>query len=102
MNQSEAVDGVFELKKVKRSHKLVEKAKLSTPKLGFGCAVDNYGEKIYCVGGTIGNQVATDKSEYYNVQEDRWVEMPELREAKFSLSLCIFSDQYLFAFGGYD
>lgn len=83
---------MYELKKVKRSYKLAEKAKLSIAKLGFGCAVDNYGEKIFCVGGTIGNQVATDKSEYYSVLEDRWIEMPELREAKFSLSLCIFSD----------
>lgn len=30
---------------------LEEKAQMDIAKMGFGCAVDNYGENIYCIGG---------------------------------------------------
>jgi hypothetical protein len=47
-------------------------------RLGFGCVVDNYGEKIYVVGGTIGKLNATDGCEYYNVEANTWNELPKL------------------------
>jgi len=33
---------------------LVDRAPMNLARIAFGCTVDNYGEKIYAVGGTIG------------------------------------------------
>jgi hypothetical protein len=34
---------------------LEEKAPMSLEKLGFGCCVDNYAERIFVIGGSIGS-----------------------------------------------
>ncbi len=51
---------------------LKEKAPMTLARLGFGCAVDNYGEKIFAIGGSIGKQKSTDICEYYNVEANTW------------------------------
>ncbi len=53
-------------------------------KLGFGCCVDNYGEKIYVAGGSVGMQKATDSCQVYNIASDQWSALPTLSEPKFS------------------
>ena len=73
-----------------------------TARVGFGCTVDNYGERIFVIGGSIGKHKATDKCEFYNIDTDEWKELPNLPEARFSSSLCIFNDEWLFNFGGFD
>ena len=57
---------------------------MNLEKLGFGCAVDNYGERIFVVGGSIGNEKPTDHCEYYNVSEDKWSGLPKLNNPRFS------------------
>ena len=34
---------------------LEEREAMSTGRLSFGCMVDNYGEKIYAIGGSTGS-----------------------------------------------
>ena len=74
---------------------------MKTARVSFGCSVDNYGEKIYAIGGTLAKQDPTNVCEYYNVIDDTWTDLPPLPEKRFSSSLCIFNDEYLFSFGGY-
>jgi hypothetical protein len=44
-----------------------EKSPMTVEKMGFGCCVDNYGEKIYAVGGSLDNRKATNTCEVYNI-----------------------------------
>ena len=69
-------------------------------RVAFGCVVDNYGERIFAIGGTLPKQQATDVCEEYLVEQDKWVKLPSLSEPKFSQSLCVFTDQWLYQFGG--
>ncbi len=75
---------------------------MSVARLGFGCAVDQYGERIYAVGGSIENLNPTKICEYYSVSENTWNAMPSIPEAKLSQSLCVFSDTWLYQFGGFN
>ena len=63
---------------------LVEKAPMSLGRVAFGCAVDNYGDRIYAIGGTLPKQQATDVCEEYIVERNEWVQLPKLTEPKFS------------------
>ena len=38
----------------------------------FACAVDNYGEIIYAIGGMENGQKALTACEAYIVEEDKW------------------------------
>lgn len=74
---------------------------MKTARVGFGCLVDNYGDYFYVVGGSTGKHKATNKCEMYSIEENKWSDIPMLNEAKFSHSLCMFNDEFLFAFGGF-
>ena len=78
------------------------KASMEQARTGFGCVVDADGERIYVAGGTIGKHRPTNKAEYYDVTNDQWTVLPSLNEAKFSQSLCLFNEEHLFSFGGFD
>jgi|JI9StandDraft_1071089.scaffolds.fasta_scaffold66161_2 hypothetical protein len=69
---------------------------------GFAAVVDNEGEKIYVAGGTIGKHKPTPKVEHFDVPSNKWIPLAALNEAKFSSSLCLFNDELLFSFGGFD
>ena len=43
---------------------------MNTARIGFGCAVDNYGEYIYVVGGTVGKKQLTDECEAYSLTQN--------------------------------
>jgi len=75
---------------------------MAQARVGFGALVDNYGEKVYVVGGTVGKVKPTNKCEVYDVTADKWTELPPLSEPRFSCSLCLFTDEHLFAFAGFD
>ena len=87
-NQTEVINNTYELlltrsgratrRRPEIEPELKEKAPMSLARLGFGCAVDNYGEKIFAIGGSLGKQKPTDLAEYYNVEEDRWNVLPKL------------------------
>lgn len=43
---------------------------MKTARVGFGCTVDNYGDRIFVIGGSIGKHKPTDKCEHYNVENN--------------------------------
>jgi hypothetical protein len=62
-----------------------ERSPMKTARLGFGCLVDNYGEKIYAIGGSLGkNKATTELCEVYNIEENKWSDLAALPEARFS------------------
>lgn len=69
---------------------------------GFAAVVDAEGEKIFVAGGTIGRHKPTPKTEYYDISRDKWIPLAALNEAKFSQSMCLFNEELLFSFGGFD
>jgi len=38
--------------------------------------------------------------EKYLINEDKWVALPDLNEFKFSTSICLLDNRFLYAFGG--
>lgn len=73
-----------------------------TPRISFGCVVDNYGSNIYVLGGSEGPQLPIDACEYYSVELNKWVALPHMNQKRLSASACIFNDSSVFVFGGYD
>jgi hypothetical protein len=57
---------------------------MKTSRVGFGCLVDNYGENIYAIGGSLGKHKATELCEFYNIEENKWNDIAPLPEARFS------------------
>ena len=78
-----------------------ERAPMATARLGFGAVVDNYGENIYIAGGICPKMKALTDCDVYSVTEDNWSSLKPLNEARFSQSLAIFNDVWLFQFGGF-
>lgn len=86
----ELVDGKFE----SRTNMWINRA-------AFGCAVYPNFSQIFIAGGKINANEATKQCERYIVANNQWKRLPELREAKFSVSLCFFNNgSTLYCFGG--
>jgi hypothetical protein len=67
----------------------------------FGCAVYPNFSQIFIAGGRTNQFEATKQCERYIVANNQWKRLPELREAKFSVSLCFFNNgSTLYCFGG--
>jgi hypothetical protein len=67
----------------------------------FGCAIYPNFSQIFIAGGRINQSEATRQCERYIVANNQWKRLPELREAKFSVSLCFFNNgSTLYCFGG--
>jgi hypothetical protein len=72
-----------------------------TSRASFGCAVYPNFSQIFIAGGSISEHEATRSCERYIVAQDQWKRLPELREAKFNVSLCFFNNGgTLYCFGG--
>lgn len=56
----------------RKEAELLEKAPMSIGRVAFGCAVDNYGERIFAIGGTLPKQQATDVCEEYQIEQNTW------------------------------
>jgi len=77
-----------------------EVAGMIDPRASFGCLYNPRGnDEILVAGGYINGKLST-KCERYNVSENRWIQMPDLNEAKASSSLCLLNQRYLYCFGG--
>ena len=70
-------------------------------RMSFACCADNAGRRIFAIGGVTTGRKATDICEMYNV-DGAWVTLADLPEPRFSSSLCMFNDEWLYNFGGYD
>lgn len=81
--------------------KKIPKASMWNARSGFGLAVYPNHSQIFIAGGKIDENQATRHCERYIVASDTWKRLPELREAKFSTSLCFFNNGgTLYCFGG--
>ena len=80
--QTDVLPNNLELVKAEdgNTFKTVKRAPMKQPRVGFGCLVDNYGENLYVVGGSIGAFKSTNKCEYYNVETDTWHDLPNLND----------------------
>jgi hypothetical protein len=96
------LDSTFELVINNGNSALAERSPMNAGRLGFGCCVDNYGDRIFAVGGSTGKHLPTNLCEVYDIRADKWSKLPNLSEPRFSESLCIFNDEWLFAIGGFD
>jgi N-acetylneuraminic acid mutarotase len=77
------------------------RAPMWTARAAFGCAVYPNFSQIFIAGGKINQNEATKHCERYIVAQNTWKRLPELREAKFSTSLCFFNNgSTLYCFGG--
>jgi N-acetylneuraminic acid mutarotase len=74
---------------------------MKTARAAYGCVVDNYGAKIYVVGGTSHKMQPLASCEVYSIAEDRWTDLKSLKEPRFSQSLVVFNDIWLYQFGGF-
>jgi N-acetylneuraminic acid mutarotase len=81
--------------------KLVDRAPMWVARSGFGLAVYPNYSQIFIAGGKINENESTKHCERYIVANDTWKRLPELREPKFSTSLCFFNNGgTLYCFGG--
>ena len=97
------INGTNTLKETKElvDGQLVEKAGMWISRAAFGVAVYPNHTQIFIAGGRINNQEATRHCERYIVAQNVWKRLPELREPKFSTSLCFFNNGgTLYCFGG--
>ena len=57
--------------------------------------------QIFVAGGNISQTEATKNCERYIIDQNIWKRLPDLKEAKFSVSLCFFNNgSTLYCFGG--
>jgi N-acetylneuraminic acid mutarotase len=84
------------------SRQALARSPMEQGRTGFAAVVDNEGERIYVAGGTVGKHKPTAKAEYYDVSTNKWIPLAALNEAKFSQSMCLFNEELLFSFGGFD
>ena len=67
----------------------------------FGVAIYPNFSQIFVAGGSTNQSEATKHCERYIVDQNIWKRLPELKEAKFSVSLCFFNNgSTLYCFGG--
>jgi len=60
------------------------------------CTIQNF---IYVIGTFVGNQVY-GYCEVYDTQKDKWKLIADMRVPRSGTSLCVFKNNYIFAFGG--
>ena len=91
---------------LKDTHEVVDgqfnkMASMWISRAAFGVAVYPNFTQIFIAGGRLNSTEATKHCERYIVSQNVWKRLPELREAKFSTSLCFFNNGgTLYCFGG--
>ena len=67
----------------------------------FGITISLTRWSIFVVGGDESLNDSTNTCEVYNIDENRWEDLPDLSFPRSNNSLCIFNDNYLYSFGGF-
>ena len=57
-----------------------------TARSAFACCLSKEFRQIYVVGGSTGQETATDKCEVYDIKADKWTELPDISEKICSAS----------------
>ena len=65
----------------------------------FGCSLSKKLQVLVVAGGQINASIATNRCEIYDIRGDQWTEIPPMRDAKCSNSLC-FKGDWVYAVGG--
>ena len=73
---------------------------MPTPKISFGCCVDELNEFIYTVGGLEAKDVVSKECTAYNISENKWDSLPSLNDPLYSTSCIVFNSSSLFTIGG--
>lgn len=84
---------------------ILNKASMLQEKSFFSAVSAHGGKIIYTFGGYENIEKVQLKScEYYNIQEDKWYinEKVQLNIARSQSSCCLFEDNIIFIFGGYN
>ena len=77
---------------------LLKKKSMITARSCFG--VLYFQEKLYAIGGNIGEFQTTAKCEKYDILEDKWLEISQLNLPANNLCLCNFRNSCIYKFGG--
>ena len=64
-----------------------------------GCTINVHRNEIYVAGGYHEGEL-TRSVEAYSIKDNAWKTLPQLNEAKCSVSLCALQGRYLYCFGG--
>ena len=59
-----------------------------------------YRKNQFIVTGSL-NEGACDKCEMYDIEKDKWTNLPQLKRGKQSHSSCAFNERYIYVFGAY-
>ena len=110
LQQKRAYENVFEvdLSRPQLSAKggnLLSKSPMPAPKDSFGVCTDAANQVIYTIGGRDLSRKATTKCEKYCIATDTWSSLPDLPEARFSISCILHTsagNPEILAMGGYD
>ena len=73
---------------------------MKTPKISFGCCVDDMNEKIYTVGGLRGTEDCIAECTSYDIEQNKWTTLPSLHEPCYSASCIVFNSDCLYTIGG--
>ena len=73
---------------------------MPTPKISFGCCIDELNEFIYVVGGLEAKDVISKECTAYNIAEDTWDQLPSLSQPLYSASCIVFNSNSLYTIGG--
>lgn len=60
---------------------------MNTARAAFACCLNKEFKQIYVVGGSTGQESATEKCEVYDIQSDKWSEMPSMTDKLCSASI---------------
>jgi len=81
------------------SQEISFKAPMNCARSAFGCSLSKELQVLIVAGGQINASVATNRCEMYDIRADKWTEIPPMKDAKCSNSLC-FKGNWVYAVGG--
>lgn len=99
INFSEYYSDVFEHNKKTKSFIQVSKVPIKEGLCYFGLS-KAFKQFLYVLGGR--NQIILKNALKYNIENNIWNTLPELHEKRSAPACCIFNNEYLYVFGGYN
>lgn len=75
------------------------KAPMSLSRSSHGTTINVHKNEIYVAGGYHNGEL-TRSCEAYSISTNSWRVLPQLNEAKCSVTLCTLNGRYLYCFGG--
>ena len=73
-----------------RSQNIEEKSQMDSKRMNASCLLSKNKSAIFVVGGKTGINTLSNTSEYYLIEKDSWVDLPNLRCPKYDVTLVHF------------